>query len=67
MIKRGLNQKNLITIIGLGNTFYLYINRQFITQFSDDTYESGQFGLEATSQEYPTADVAYSNLQVWKL
>lgn len=67
LIKRGLNQKNLITIIGLGNTFYLYINRQFITQFSDDTYESGQFGLEATSQEYPTADVAYSNLQVWKL
>lgn len=66
-IKRGLGQTNLITIVGLGNTFFLYINRQFLTQFSDDTYESGQFGLEATSHEYPTADVAYSNLQIWKL
>lgn len=66
-IRRGLNQTNLLTVIALGNTFYLYINRQFITQFSDSTFQAGQIGLLATSYQYPTADVAFSNLQIWKL
>jgi len=66
-INTGENQANLLTIIALNNRFYLYINRQAVGQFTDNAYSAGTLSLRAFSGSYPTADVAFSNLQIWEL
>ena len=66
-IKAGLNQSNLLTVIARGNAMYLYINKQYVTTVNDNTYTSGGLGLLAVSGASPSADIAFSNAQVWKL
>jgi hypothetical protein len=66
-IKTGLNQSNLLTVIARGNDMYLYINKQYVTTVNDNTYTSGGLGLLAVSGSSPSADIAFSSAQVWKL
>ena len=66
-IKTGLNQSNLLTVIARGNAIYMYINKQYVTTVNDNTYTSGGLGLVAASGGSPSADIAFSNAQVWKL
>jgi len=66
-IKTGLNQSNLLTVIARGNNMYLYINKQYVTAVNDNTYASGGLGLLAASGSSPSADIAFSNAQVWQL
>ncbi|GCE22297.1 hypothetical protein KDK_60970 [Dictyobacter kobayashii] len=67
-IKKGLNQTNLLTVIALGSTIYLYINKQFVGSIKDSTTLTGTIGMfsqgENSSQ---TLDVTFKNLQVWIL
>lgn len=62
----GLNQANLLTVIAYGHTFYLYMNKQFITNISDETLASGGFGFFALDTQNPT-EIAFSNAQAWIL
>src|SRR6266480_1617537 len=39
--KSGLNQSNLITVVAHGSNFYLYVNKQYVTQFRDSIYSAG--------------------------
>jgi len=66
-IKAGPNQSNLLTVVARGSNIYLYINKQFVASVHDSTYSSGQIGLLATSFTNPSANVAFSNAQVWQL
>jgi hypothetical protein len=61
----GLNQSNLLTVIALGNNFYLYVNKQYITSARDNTFSSGVVGVFASGAN--ATDVVFSNAQVWKL
>lgn len=66
-IKIGPNQSNLLTVVARGSNIYLYVNKLFMASVHDSAYSSGQVGLTATSFANPSADVAFSNAQVWKL
>jgi hypothetical protein len=65
-INKNLGQGNLLAVIARGSSIYFYINKQYVGSMTDGTYQSGQIGVLAEDNTNPT-DVAYSNLQVWKL
>ncbi len=60
------NQTNTITIIAQRGNLYFYVNQQYLDGTTDSRYTSGQIGLFAESDTKST-DVAFNNLQVWKL
>src|SRR5579884_3676747 len=66
-IKTGLNQTNTIAVIAQGSHFYLYINRHYITSTSEAYYTTGgTIAVGAQATVHPT-EVAFRNVQVWKL
>lgn len=65
-INTGLNQKNLLTVITISHHFYLYVNQIPLTNFTDDTYSSGQIGLQGRS-DTNVMDVAFNNAKVWEI
>jgi len=64
-IRTSLNQTNMLTIIALGSSIYLYINQQYITNASDTTYRAGQMGVFGGNSSEAPADVIFSHAQVW--
>ena len=64
--KQRTGQTNLLTIIARGSNIYLYINKQYVGNVTDSTYSSGQIGVLVDAHNNPT-NVAFSNLQVWRL
>src|SRR6266487_3833668 len=65
-IHKYAGHSNLLTVVARGSNMYLYINKQYVSTVSDDSYKSGQIGVFAEDHTHPT-DVAFSNVQVWKL
>ena len=65
-IHTGYNQQNQITIIARNSNIYLYINKQYLTTVNDTTSSAGMVGGIAITKTSP-ADVAFSNLKIWKL
>lgn len=68
VIKTVLNHPYLMTVIAVGSRFYLYINKQYITDVIDssNTLSSGQIGLTAGSVSLAT-EAVFSDVEVWKL
>lgn len=66
VIKTGLNQTNVLTVVARAGNMYLYINKQFAASASDLTYASGQIGVFVADNATPT-DAYFTNAQVWKL
>jgi eukaryotic-like serine/threonine-protein kinase len=66
LIKTGLNETHLITVVANGSSIYLYVNRQYLTSLSESSYSSGQIGVLARSYQSPT-EVAFNNAQVWNI
>jgi hypothetical protein len=65
--KTGLGQSNLVSIVAHDSTFYLYVNKQYVTQFRDNTYSAGFAGMYAQNNTSPSTEVAFNNAQVWKI
>lgn len=65
-IHKYAGHSNLLAVVARGSNMYLYINKQYVSTVSDDTYKSGQIGVFAEDHTNPT-DVAFSNVQIWKL
>ena len=66
-IKTGPNQTNLIAIVADGSYIYLYVNHHYINRTSDTTYQSGAIGVLAENYTSSSAEVVFSNAQVWEL
>lgn len=64
--KANLNQTYLLTAIARGNTLSLYIDKKLVMSVSDSNASVGGIGLMAGKFDN-TADVAFSNAQVWQL
>jgi len=62
-----LNQSNLITVVAHGSNFYLYVNKQYVTQFRDSIYSAGIVGMVAENDTRPSTEVVFRNAEVWKL
>jgi hypothetical protein len=67
MIKMGLNQTNLVAVVAKGGNLYLYVNQKYLAQVSDNTYSTGQIGVFGGNFESKSADVAFTNAQVWTI
>jgi len=63
---KGQNLPNLLTLIARGNQLTLFVNKQYVDTVSDNTYKTGQVGLVAYDKSI-SADVVFSNFQIWKL
>ncbi len=66
-IHTGLNQTNLVAVVARGNTFYFYVNKQYVNQATDDTYKNGAIGVVTDSSDTTGTEAAFSNAQVWQL
>lgn len=67
VIKTGLNQLNLISVLLRGDEIDLFINKHFVTGVHDQAHPSGGIGLIAANPTHISTDVAFSNVQVWNL
>ena len=57
---------NTLTVIVLGRIIYMYINRGFVGQVTDDHFSSGAIGVAAFDAASYT-DVTFHNAKVWML
>ena len=60
-------KSNLLSVMALNDSIYLFINNQFITGVRDNTYSSGMFGFIAENYHHINTDVAFSNAQIWEI
>lgn len=63
-IKTALNQVNVLTVVAIGNTLTLYVNKVKVASATDPTYTSGQIGVVAEDTGNPS-DMVFSNARVW--
>ena len=66
-IHRGINQPNLVTVVALGDSFYFYVNKQYVTTATDDSYKAGSIGVSTNSTDTSGSEASFRNLQVWQL
>jgi hypothetical protein len=59
----GAGKSNLLSVMALNDSIYVFINNQFITGVSDNTFTSGMFGFLAENNHHNDADVAFNNAQ----
>ena len=62
-----LGQTNRVRLMAYGSTFSLYVNEQFVGQFSDSTFSSGDVAVVVTSYDNPPARATFDNIKVWQL
>ena len=67
VLKKGLNQSNLLAIVANGSSINLYVNNQFIDKATDSTYTQGQIGIFAGASNNGADDVAVNDARVWQL
>jgi len=65
-INTSQHASNLLTVIARGNNLFLYINKHFVVNVTDNTFSSGQIGMFASDDSGPT-DVAFTKAEVWRL
>jgi hypothetical protein len=65
-IDKRLNQANHIAVVAYNSYLYLYVNKQFIYDISDNTYSSGEIGVLAHNRSSST-EVMFNNARVWTL
>jgi hypothetical protein len=67
-IRTGIRQSNVLTVIVLDTTFYLYTNGTYLTKVLDTSYRSGKIGIFAFNAGVDlSVDVAFTNAKVWLL
>lgn len=66
-LKQGAEQTNTIGIQAQGSNFTIYINGTKVTEFSDDTYDQGLFGLMVRSNQTNNLHVYVEEMAYWKL
>ncbi len=64
-INTGLHQQNRLGVLARGNTFYLYANGQYITQFNDSNSAAGSIGVFGLDNS-GGLDIAFVNAKVWQ-
>jgi hypothetical protein len=66
VIKKGLGQTNVVTVVARGSLILLYINGQYIMYIRTKATGTGEFGFLALDTAHST-DVVYRNVRVWRL
>ena len=56
---------NVVGVRAEGHRFNLYVNGEYITMATDDTFSGGKFGLYASSYATPGLYVAFDDIVVY--
>lgn len=72
VIKTGLNARNELTVLMIGDTIYLFANGKYLVKIVDSSLSQGQIGVAAgvtdgVAAESNRSTVAFSNLKMWHL
>lgn len=62
----GAGKTNTITVIGVVNTIYLFINGHYVDTASNNVSSYGYIGVFTNFYKYPS-EVAFSNAKIWNL
>jgi hypothetical protein len=65
-IRQG-NNTNTITVVCKGDRFTFYVNGQYLDEYRDGTFPSGDIGLLAGTIEEAPVHIAFDNISVWAL
>jgi hypothetical protein len=66
-IKAGVNQTNVMGLWMKGTAIKIYANGHLIGEFTDDTYDKGQFGLVIGSVNTENFTVSVDLVEYWEL
>jgi hypothetical protein len=61
---KGIGQVNHVRLIAYGNTFILYVNDQFVDEFTDDALPSGDIAPVVTVYDDPPARATFDNIVI---
>src|SRR5207245_1567109 len=72
VIKTGLNARNELTVLMIGDTIYLFANGKYLVKIVDSSLSQGQIGVAAgvtdgVAAKVNRSTVAFSNLKIWRL
>src|SRR5207244_2852918 len=66
VIKHGLNQTNVLTIVAQGSDLYLFVNQKYLTHVIYSSFDEGQLGFMAVDWNSNTT-VVFKNINIWQL
>ncbi len=61
------DQPNLLAAMAMGTKIAIFINKKYVASINDNQFSSGTIGFVAVDMLRTNLDVAFSNVQVWKL
>jgi hypothetical protein len=66
-IKSGAGQTNRLGVYAVGNSLKLYANGQLLSEYTDDTFSEGRFGVFIGSDKTENFKVILDEAEYWKL
>lgn len=63
----GLGQTNKIAVSVNNDQLAFYVNKQLVSNVSDDTFSRGQIGFNVDNPSSQNAEVIFTNARVWQL
>ena len=64
---RPLGETNQVRLMAYDGTFSLYVNDQFVGDYIDSTFTSGDIAPVVTAYDTPPARATFDNIKVWQL
>ena len=62
---KGTGEVNRIRLIAYGDTFVLYVNAQFVDEFTDSSFLVGDIAPVVSVYDNPPARAKFDNIRVW--
>jgi formylglycine-generating enzyme required for sulfatase activity len=56
---------NQLRVDAAGEAFKIYLNGSLLTEFNDNSYSSGLFGMIVVNADAPTPHIHFDNIKVW--
>ncbi len=66
-IKSGAGQTNRLGVYAVGNNLKLYANGQFLSEYTDDSFSEGRFGVFIGADETENFQVNLDEVAYWKI
>jgi len=66
VIKKGMNQANVLAVLVQGNRISLFVNGKYIESTTDNSYQAGQIGVY-TDSDAGNVEAIFHQAQVWNV
>ena len=62
---KGVGEVNRIRLVSYQGTYILYVNDQYVVEFTDDSFVSGDIALLTAAYDNPPVRSTFDNIKVW--